>query len=97
MRMRVRDSLPGMAARIEDNAVTSAGDTLGQRDLMRLCHHLGQQPVSGRHEAGKVRIVRLGNYQDMNRRLRIDVTKCERVLAFEHTARRDLTSRDSAE
>lgn len=97
MRVRVVYGLPGMAAGIEDNAISSLGDTIGQRDLVRLGRHLGQQTVPGGGEAGQVRIVRLGNYQHVNRRLRIDVAKCKRVLAFQHACRRDLTSRDSAE
>lgn len=97
MRVRMINGLASMAARIEDNAIAGDGYALGQRHLMRLGQHLGQQPVSGGREACQVRIVRLGNYQHVNRRLRIDVTECKRVLAFEHTCRRDLASRDSAE
>ena len=95
--MRMVDGLPGIAARIEDNAITGVGDALGQRDLVRLSRHLSQNAVSGGRKAGQVRIVRPGNYQNMNRRLRIDVAKSDRVLAFEHALSRDLPGRDPAE
>ena len=96
MRVRVVDGLPGMAARIEDNAIAGAGDALGERDLVRLGGHLGEEAVSGGREARQVSIVRLRNYENVNRRLRIDVAKCERPLAFDDSRRRDLTGRDFA-
>jgi hypothetical protein len=97
MRMRMIYGLPSLEASIEHNAIPALGDALSHRNRMRLGHHLGQQAVCGGREAGQIRIVRLGNYQDMNRRLRIDVAKCKRALTFEHAGRRNVPGRDSAE
>src|ERR1022692_763773 len=97
VRVRVIDGLAGVTACIEDNAVTGLRNALGLGYLVRLSCYLGHQPVLRVGEACQVRIVRLGNHQDVNRRLRIDVTKCERALGFEHPRCRDLPGRDPAE
>jgi hypothetical protein len=97
MRVRVIDGLPGMSARIEDNAVTSLRNALRQGHFVGLSRYLGQQPLVRGGEACQVRIMRLGNHQDVRGRLRIDVTKCERALCFEHSRGRHLPGRDFAE
>ena len=91
------NSLAGLATGIEDNAVTGIRDALGNGYLMCLGRDLGEQAVSSRREPDQVRIVSLGNHEHMNRRLRVDVAKCKRALAFEHSCRRQLAGRDSAE
>ncbi len=78
--MRVRDGLTGMTARIKDNAVTGLRNALGERDLVRLGRHLGEQRAVGGRKACQVRIVILGNDQHVNGSLRIDVAKCKRAF-----------------
>jgi hypothetical protein len=97
MRMSVRDRLPGVTARIKDNAVTRVSDTLGHGYLVRPLRDLCQQAVARGRQAHQVRIVSLRYYQNMNRRLRIDIAKCQRALGFEHASSRNLTARDLAE
>ena len=97
MRVRVFDGLPGVTADIEDNAITGLRNALGQRYLVSLSRYLGHQPVIRGCKTCQVRVVRFGNHQDVDGRLRIDVTKCERALCFEHARCRDLPGRDFAE
>ncbi len=79
--MRVVDRLPGVTARIKDNAVTGLRNALSERDFVGLCHHLSQQPAAVRGgEPCQVRIVRFRNDEHVNGSLRIDVAKCKRAL-----------------
>ncbi len=80
MSVRVRDGLPGMTARIKDNAVTGLRNTLSERDLVRLGCHLGEQRGVRGGKARQVRIVILRNDQHVNGSLRIDVAKCKRAF-----------------
>jgi hypothetical protein len=97
MRVRVIDRLPGLTARIKDNAVTGLRDALSERDFVGLRSYFGQQRCVCGGQACQVRIVRLGNDQHMNWGLRIDVAKCKGAFCFKHTFSRDLASHDSAE
>ena len=95
--MRVIDRLPGVTARIKDNAVTRLRNALSERDFVGLCNEFGKQAWFCRGEARQVRIVSFGNDQHVNWGLRIDVAKCNRAFAFKHARSRDLASDDSAE
>jgi hypothetical protein len=91
------DGLPGLTARIKDNAVTRLRNALSERDFVGLRSYFGKQARIRRGEARQVRIVSFGNDQHVNWGLRIDVAKCKRPFGFTHTGSRDLASNDSAE
>ena len=97
VRVHVVDGLPGVTARIKDNAVTRLRNALRERDFVGLCSDFGKQAWFRRGEARQVRIVSFGNDQHVNWGLRIDVAKCNRAFAFKHARSRDLASDDSAE
>ena len=97
MRVRVIDRLPGVTARIKDNAVARLRNALSERDFVRACGYFGQQLCITGRQARQVTVVRLGNDQHMNWGLRIDVAKCKRAFCFKQTLSRNLASHDSAE
>jgi len=89
--------LAGVRTGIKDNAIAGLGNTLGQRNLVRLAGDFGQQPSIRLGEARKVRIVSFRNDKHVNWSLRIDVTECKGAFRFEHLCRRHLTSSYLAE
>lgn len=61
MRVRMIHRLPGVTARIKDNAITRLGNALSERDFVGLVSHFCQQLCLGGGQARQVRIVRFGN------------------------------------
>jgi len=94
----VEHRLPRFSTGIEDDTVAAAGgDPLGLSYLLYLERQLGQQAGIGARERGQVRVVILGDDQDMRGRLGIDVTKCEGTATFSHPLGRDVARDDLAE
>src|ERR1017187_4768222 len=93
MRMRVVHRLPGVAAGVEDHPVAGVGHALGSCHLVSLAKHLGQQPIAGGGQRGQVAIVIPRNHPHVHRRLRIDITKCDRARGFEHSGGRYFAGR----
>src|SRR5260370_35981158 len=93
----VKDRLPRLSPGVEDDTVAVGRDALGVRYLLSLERHLGQQPSVGAGERGQVRIVLLGDDQDVRRRLRVDITKCECSATFCHPLGWDVARDDLAE
>jgi len=93
----VENRLPRLGPGVEDDTVAAGGDPFGLRYLLCLERQLGQQAGIGAGERGQVRIVILGDDQDMRGRLGIDITKCEGTATFSHPLGRDVTRDDLAE
>ena len=86
--MRVEHGLARTRAGVEHQAVPAVGHTFGDRYLMRLGHHLGEQPVRGFGQRRHIRIVRFRYDQNMDGRLRIDITKRNRAMTLKHALSR---------
>jgi len=97
MRVRVIHGLTAVTSSIKDHTVAGVGDTFGQRHLVSLRRHFGEQPVTGRRQRAEVRVVILRNHQHVHRSLWIDIAKCERPRAFEHARSRSFAETDPAE
>jgi hypothetical protein len=91
------NGLPRLRAGIKDNAVPAVADSLGQRDLMRLGHHLSQDPVASRGERREIRIVIFRYHQYMRGCLRAYVTESNGSRRFEHAGCGDIARHDPAE
>ena len=97
VRVDVEDRLPRLRPGIEDDTVATGRDPLGVRYLLGLERHLGQQVSVGAGERGKVRVMILGDDQDVRGGLRVDVTKREGAATFSHPLGRDIARDDLAE
>src|SRR5882724_1098941 len=100
MRVHVRDRLPGVWPRIEDNAVPAVFYALRRRDLAGNGDELIQQAlarVAGGSQRGHVRVVIAGDHQDVDRRLRVYITESYHSLSVGHLCGRDIPGCDSAE
>ena len=73
--MNVLDRLPGLRTRIEDHSVASVGDAFSNCHLPGVRDDLRQQAIAGLTQLSQVRVVNPRDYQHMNRRLRIYVSK----------------------
>jgi hypothetical protein len=97
VRVDVLDGLAGVGPRVEHHTVTGVGHAFGPRDLVRQRYHVVKQAVIGLGEGGHVLVVLLGNDQDMQRRLRVDVAERQGTVTLEHARGGHLTVGDSAE
>jgi hypothetical protein len=93
----MRDRLPGVRPGVEDHAVAVSGDPLGQRHLMGVGDDVGQQSVTRRPELGQGGVVGPRDHQDVDGRLRVDVTEGDRPRSSRHDGRRDVASGNAAE
>jgi hypothetical protein len=93
----VEDRLPGLEAGVEDNAVPTAANPLGLGNLVRLGHDLGQQPVLGARERGKIGIVIFGDDQHMGGGLRVDIAERDGPGGLGDSRRWDFPRNDLAE
>jgi hypothetical protein len=93
----MRDRLPGVRPGVEDDPVTVAGDPLGLGHLMSVGDDVGQQAVAGRRQIGQVGVVRTRDHEDVDGRLRVDVTEGDRPRRSRHDGRRDVSSGNAAE
>lgn len=89
MGMDMGHRLPGLGARVEDETVTAFADSLGDRDTVRLAHHLGEQAARCARERRRALVMVLGDNQDMNGRLRVDIAERDGALRLQ-----DLVSRE---
>lgn len=95
--MDVLDRLPGLRAGVENHPVSGVGDALRNGHLPGVGDQVREQVIPGHTELGQVRVVVARDYQDMNRRLRIYVTKSDCPGIRGHYRRRYLASRDTTE
>jgi hypothetical protein len=95
--MRVEYSLARTRAGVEHQAVPASADTFGDRHLMRLAHHLGEQPVRGFSQRRRIPIVLFRYDQYMDGCLRIDITKRNRAMTLKHALSRQHASGNLAE
>jgi hypothetical protein len=78
--MNVAHGLAAVSAGVEDDPVARIGDTLGDRDLMRMGREVGQQAVSGRHELSQIGVVDSRDNEHVYGGLRIDIAEGDRPL-----------------
>jgi hypothetical protein len=96
----MRDRLPGVWPGVKDNAVPAVFYALRRRDLASGGDELIQQAfarVAGGDQRGHVRVVVTGDHQDVDRRLRVNVTESYDPLPIGHLRGRDVPGCDSAE
>src|SRR6266487_4493433 len=62
----MKHGLPGPRPGIEHQAVAVLADALGDRHAVRLADHLGQQAIPGRGQRDRIRVMLLGEDQDMD-------------------------------
>ena len=97
MSVYVEDCLSRFRPGVEDNPVAAVPEPLGLRHPVSLERHLGQQPGVGAGQSGQVRVVILGDDQDMRGSLRVDIAKRDRAVTLSHSFRWDITRDDLAE
>lgn len=73
--MHVVDRLAGLRARIENHSVAGVSNTFCDCHLPRVGDQLRQQVIAGLAQLSQVRVVDARNYQHMDWRLRIYVSK----------------------
>ncbi len=95
--VRVGYRLARECARVEHQPVSIFADALGDRDSMRLAHHLDEQTLGPARKRRHVRVVRLRYDQDMNGSLRVDIAEGDCPLALKYPVSRHLTHSDLAE
>jgi hypothetical protein len=97
MEMEVLDALLRVRAGIDHGPVSGLCHTLLIRYAGSRRRYSGNQlRVFGRGH-GEIRHVPAGNHNDVDRRLRIDVPKCQYGIVFVHDLSRNLTGHDPAE
>lgn len=95
--MRVEDGLACAGAGVEDDAVAATVDLVVGGDRSGLAQHVGGDLRFGGGERRGVRVVDLGNDQDVGRCLRVDVLEGDGGVALADDGRRDLPRDDLAE
>ena len=75
VRVHVVDRLPGLRARIEHHSVAGVGDAFCDRHLPGVGDELRQQVIASLAQLSEVRVVDPRDYQHMDRRLGIYVSK----------------------
>jgi hypothetical protein len=96
MSVDMPDSLTAMWPGIEDNPVAILGNALGDGDLVGVCDHVGEQPVTGLVELGQGGEVPPRDHQDMYRRLRVDIAERDSPWLIGHDGRRNVAGDDGA-
>ncbi len=91
--MRMPDSLARERASVENQPVTIFADAFGDRDTVRLAHHLGEQAFGPARERRDVRVVLLRCDQDMHRGLRVDIAEGKLTVTLTRIRRDVLQSR----
>jgi hypothetical protein len=97
VRVHVVDRLPGLRASIEHHSVTGVGDAFCDRHLPGVGDQLRQQVIASLAQISQVRMVDPRDYQHMDRRLRIYVSKGNCAGIRRHYRRRYLSGRDTTE
>jgi hypothetical protein len=97
MRVHVPNGLPAIAAGVEDDPVPAGRNALGDGDVACRGDELVKQAVAGADHGRHIGEVIPGDYEDMRRRLRVDVTEGEDPLPVKHNRGRDLPGSDPAE
>lgn len=95
--MHVVDRLPGLRARVENHSVAGVGNAFCYCHLSGVGDQVRQQVIAGRAQLSKVRMMAARDYQHMDRRLRIYVTKSNCAGIRGHYRRRYLPGGDPAE
>ena len=86
--MDMLDRLAGLGASVEDDPVTTLGDTLSDRNLMCVRREGGQQALIGHSELSQIGVVRPRDDKHVNRSLRIDIAESDRPLIARNYRRR---------
>ena len=93
----MEDRLSRFRAGVEDDPVAAVPEPLGLRHPVGLERHLGQQPGVEAGQRRQVRVVILGDDQDMRGSLRVDIAERDRSVTLSHSFRWDITRDDLAE
>ena len=94
--MDVPYRLAGVGASVEDDPVTGIGDTLGDRNLMGVRCHCGQEAVLGRGELSQIGEVRPRDNEHVYWCLRIDIAEGDRPVVTRHYRCRYFSGGDGA-
>ena len=94
--MHVPDGLAAFPSGVEDEAVAAAVNPLRDRHLVRVRDNLVEQSAR-RGQCRHIRIMVFRYYQDMRRRLGIDITEGDRAITLKHLRGRYLSCHDLAE
>src|SRR5215469_18891487 len=86
--MDMLDRLAGLGASVEDDPVTTLGDTLSDRNLMCVRREGGQQALIGHSELSQIGVVRPRDDKHVNRSLRIDIAEGDSPLITRNYRRR---------
>jgi hypothetical protein len=95
--MDVPDRLAAVTSGVKDHPVSAARDAFGDRDLVGVRYHLGQQSVPGRRELGHISVMLTRDNQHVNRRLRVNVAEGDRPRIAGDYGRRYLGTGNGAE
>lgn len=96
MKVKMKDRLPGVGVRIDDDAVTAPSKTFLPRDFGG-----GQKQMSERFLMLRLRRIErremlARNDQNVRRRLRADVVKCYAYIVFKNFRRRNFARNNFA-
>jgi hypothetical protein len=97
VRVHMPDGLPAVLASVEDDPVPGVFDALGHSDLAGRANKLVKQPATRRGERTHVREVVPWDYQDVGRRLGVDITEGDETLPVQDYRGGDLPGSDPAE
>ena len=97
VRVDMADRLASAGACIEDDAVTVLGDSLGDRNLMRVGDEVGQQPCFGGGEFGQIRVMCARDDKYVNRCLWVDIAERHCALISRYYGRGYLSGCYAAE
>jgi hypothetical protein len=92
----VPDRLAAVGTRVEDNAVSGVRHALGNRHVLRVGDHIGQQPRIGRREGRQIRVMLARDHKYVNGSLRINVTERDRPGITGHYGRRYVAGGNTA-
>ena len=84
MRVHVRDGLSGVLPGVEDDPVASRLNALGDRDLACRGDELVKLAVAGGGQGRHIGEMIPRDYQDVRRRLRVEVTEGDNPLPVKH-------------
>jgi hypothetical protein len=97
VRVHVGHGLASVGAGVEDDAVTGAGDALGDRHLVGVRDQVRQQAVASGRQLGQVGVVRPRDHKYVNGSLRINVTEGDRARITGHYDRRYVSGSNGTE
>jgi len=94
--MNVAHGLAAVSAGVEDDPVARVGDSLGDRDLVRVGGEVGQQAVPGRSEISQIGVMCARDNEHVYGCLRIDIAEGDRPLGARNYRCWNLGGRDGA-